>query len=94
MRLEYGIDSAGNDGVPDSYLTTPPTTLAELGNIVAVKVHVLARSLEKSPGYTDSKTYQLGGISYTVPTADAGYKRHVFSTTIRLVNPSGRREIP
>ncbi len=94
MRFEYGIDSAGNDGVPDSYLSAPPTTLAQLGNIVAVKAHVLARSLEKSPGYTDGKTYQLGSTSYAVPPADTGYKRHVFSTTIRLVNPSGRREIP
>jgi type IV pilus assembly protein PilW len=90
MRFEYGIDSTG-DGIPDSYLSTPPTTLAQLANIVAVKAHVLARSLEKSPGYTDSKTYQLGGTTFT--PADAGYKRHVFSTTIRLVNPSGRREI-
>lgn len=93
LRFEYGIDSTG-DGSPDTYLTTPPTTLAQLGNIVAVKVHVLARSLEKSPGYVDNKAYKLGSSTYTVPTADVGYKRHVFSTTIRLVNPSGRREVP
>lgn len=91
LHFEYGIDSTG-DGSPDSYLTAPPTTLAELSNIVAVKVYVLARSLEKSPGYADSKSYQLGNTPYTVPTADTGYKRHVFSSTIRLVNPAGRRE--
>ena len=94
LRFEYGIDSTG-DGSPDgAYVSTPPTTLPDMGNIVAVKVHVLARSLEKSPGYADSKSYQLGSTSYTVPTADVGYKRHVFSSTIRLVNPSGRREVP
>ena len=93
LRFEYGIDSTG-DGSPDSYLSATPTTLAQLANIVAVKVHVLARSLETSPGYVDGKSYQLGTTAYTVPTADKGYKRHVFSSTIRLVNPSGRREVP
>lgn len=94
LRFEYGIDSTG-DGSPDgSYVSTPPTTLPDMGNIVAVKIHVLARNLEATPGYTDSKAYKLGATSYTVPTADAGFKRHVFSTTVRLVNPSGRREVP
>jgi type IV pilus assembly protein PilW len=103
FKVEYGIDNLGKnglavsasnpgDGSADSYLSVPPTTLDQLGNIVAVKVHVLARNLEKSPGYSDSKTYQLGGTPFA--PADAGYKRHVFSTTIRLVNPSGRREAP
>ncbi|MDZ7595933.1 MAG: PilW family protein [Thiobacillus sp.] len=93
LRFEYGIDSTG-DGSPDSYLSSAPTTLLQLANIVAVKVHVLARNLEATPGYVDSKSYQLGATSYTVPTADVGFKRHVFSTTVRLVNPSGRREMP
>ena len=93
MRFEYGIDSTG-DGSPDSYVSAPPTAPADLANIVAVKVHVLARNLEVTPGYTDSKSYQLGVAAFTVPTTDTGFKRHVFSTTVRLVNPSGRREVP
>ena len=94
LRFEYGIDSTG-DGSPDGlYVPCDPCALAQLANVVAVKVHVLARNLEATPGYKDSKTYQLGATSYTVPTADAGFKRHVFSTTVRLVNPSGRREVP
>lgn len=92
LRFEYGIDSTG-DGSPDSYLTAPPTTLAQLANIVAVKIHVLARNLEATPGYKDSKTYQLGDTGGLGPYGD-GFKRHVFSTTVRLVNPSGRREVP
>jgi len=93
LRFEYGIDSTG-DGSPDgSYLSAPPTTLADLRNIVAVKVHVLARNLEATPGYKDTKAYQLGNAA-TISAANDGFKRHVFSTTVRLVNPSGRREVP
>lgn len=92
LRFEYGIDSTG-DGSPDSYLPGPPTTLANLRNIVAVKVHVLARNLEATPGYTDSKSYQMGNTT-AISAANDGFKRHVFSTTVRLVNPSGRREVP
>lgn len=92
LRFEYGIDATG-DGSPDSYLSAPPTTLAQLANIVAVKVHVLARNLVATPGYTDSKSYQLGNTA-AMAAANDGFKRHVFSTTVRLVNPSGRREAP
>jgi type IV pilus assembly protein PilW len=92
LRFEYGIDADG-DGSPDNYLSAPPTTLVQLANIVAVKVHVLARNLEATPGYTHNKTYQLGNTTVITPAND-GFKRHVFSTTVRLVNPSGRREVP
>jgi type IV pilus assembly protein PilW len=90
FHVEYGIDTSG-DGSPDSYSSTPPTTAADLSNVVAVKVYVLARNLRATPGYIDSKSYQLGATTFTVPSADVGFRRHVFSSTIRLVNPSGRR---
>ena len=96
LRVEYGIDSSGNDGSPDSYVSCTSSTscpLAELANIVAVKVHVLARNLEATPGYVDSKSYTLGGTP-AIAAANDGFKRHVFSATVRLVNPSSRRETP
>lgn len=93
LRFEYGIDNDGN-GSPDSYEMCAPCTQAQLANIVVVKVHVLARNLEMTPGYTDSKSYQLGGITIDSSGLPDGFKRHVFSTTVRLVNPSGRRELP
>ncbi len=94
------------DGSADRFITTAQLAAADataacnvagslcflLANTVAVKVHVLARNLEPTPGYTDNKTYQLGATS--VAAANDSYKRHVFSSTIRLVNPSGRRETP
>ena len=92
MRIEYGVDSDAN-GSADSYVSCAPCTLVQLANIVAVKIHVLARNLEATPGYTDSKSYQLGATAPIVAAND-GFKRHVYSTTVRLVNPSGRRELP
>lgn len=94
FRVEYGLDNVGSNGSADTYVTCPAAgcTLAQLANVVAVKVHVLARNLEPTPGYTDSKTYQLGAT--TIAATNDNFKRHVYSTTVRLVNPSGRREAP
>ena len=105
FRTEYGIDTLGRnglaitaanpgDGSADSYVSCPNAgcTLNQLANVVAVKLYVLSRNLEVTNGYIDGKTYQLGGTNITA--ANDGYKRHVFSTTVRLVNPSSRREVP
>lgn len=103
FRVEYGIDTRGRNGLPvsatnpgdgsaDEYVSCAPCTLEQLANVVAVKVHVLARNLEPTPGYTDSKSYKLGTTE--IDAANDGYKRHVFSSTVRLVNVSARREAP
>jgi len=64
----------------------------------SVKVNVLARNIEKSTGYTDNKTYTLGlkadGSPNVFPatgTYGDAYKRHAYTATVRLDNPSGRR---
>jgi len=85
------------DGAPDGVFvrctTAVPCTAAQLANTVVVKLYVLVRSLETTPGYIDAKTYRLGSSTSLGPFND-GYKRHVFSTTVRLTNISGRRETP
>jgi type IV pilus assembly protein PilW len=83
------------DGIPDQYVrctTATPCTVAQLSNVVTAKLHLLARSRDETPGYIDSKTYNLAGTTFG-PYNDK-FKRHVFSTTVRLVNISGRRETP
>ncbi|HEY0684666.1 MAG TPA: PilW family protein [Steroidobacter sp.] len=93
------------DGAPDFFkrcTTATPCTAAELMNVVAVKLYVLARSRDATPGYTDSKEYCLGepDADGSCPTADKilaandSFKRHVFVTSLRLTNISGRRETP
>lgn len=90
FRAEYGVDSAGNDGVPDAYVSdTSAMTLNDWRNVVTVKIYLIARNLESTPGYTDTKTYTLPGGSVG-PFNDA-YKRHAYQVTVRLNNVAGRR---
>jgi len=85
------------DGVPDGNFlrctTLAPCNVGELTNITAVRLHVLARSPQPSPGYTDTKTYAFGGAGNVGPFND-GFKRHLFVTTVRLPNFAGRRITP
>lgn len=90
MQIEYGLDSNG-DGIADSYVGAP--ALSDWPNVVAVKMHILARNTEATKGYTDNKTYSLGPVAGTVTPGDS-YKRHSYTQYIRLVNPAGRREVP
>lgn len=95
---DWKIPTNRGDGIPDGAFVhctaagTSPCALADLINVATVKIYILARADEPSPGYTDTKTYQLGTLS--VPAFGDNFKRHVFSSTIRLNNISGRRETP
>ena len=96
------------DGVPDEFVRCPSggCSVDQLRNVVAVKLYVLVRNLQETTGYEDAKEYCLespevdAGADCSAdalfqPDADEKkYKRHLFSTTIRLVNVSGRRETP
>ena len=85
------------DGIPDGPFVrctaALPCTAEQLANATAVRVYVLARSRETTTGYTDTKEYLLGA-SGAVGPFDDGFKRHVYATTVRLINVSGRRERP
>ncbi|WP_295383972.1 PilW family protein [uncultured Thiodictyon sp.] len=92
------------DGMPDSFVhCTSACTADQLMNVTAVKLYILVRAREPTPGYKDGKFYRLGTANTLcaklLPTMtscnlDPRYKRHVFSTTIRLNNVSFRRETP
>lgn len=82
------------DGVPDGeFVRCDPCNTDQLINVAAVKIHVLARSRDETRGYTDNKTYAVGPGLALGPYAD-GFKRHVYSTTVRLPNVAGRRTRP
>lgn len=91
IKFEYGRDT-DVDGSADIFDDCSFCTATDWANVVAVQVHVLARNLEASTGYVEDKTYQLG--STTVGPFNDGFMRHAYSSYIRLVNPSGRREKP
>jgi type IV pilus assembly protein PilW len=101
LSTKNTVPTVRGDGVPERFVRCPAAgcSLAELMDVVAVRLYVLARSRDASPGHTDGKTYTLGQggtdtMTLTPTGTDAQYKRHVFQTTLRLVNVSGRRETP
>jgi hypothetical protein len=63
-------------------------------NVVTVRVSLLARSTEITPGWqtnaTANRTYTLG-LTTATPTPD-GYKRSAFSSVARVINVSSLRE--
>jgi type IV pilus assembly protein PilW len=89
------------DGIPDAYVrctNASPCTPFQLMNAVSAKLYVLVRSETRTPGYKDTKSYCLAS---SCPDAadrlgpfDDGFKRHLFTQTVRLVNVSARRETP
>jgi type IV pilus assembly protein PilW len=95
FRLEYGFDTDGN-GSADTYATgAAPSGAASLWeNVVAVKLHYIVRSTDVVSGTSlaGTQSFDLGGAG-TVNTANDGFVRRAYSTTIRLVNPSGAREL-
>lgn len=103
FQVEYGVDNVGankaqvsadnpGDGNADSYVTCPAAgcELAALANVATVRLHVLSRNTLETPGYTNATAYKLGSLA--IPAFNDHYKRHVFSTTVRLVNIASRRE--
>lgn len=94
IQYELGIDIDG-DKVPDQYISGdsyPPVIPADGGEdadtIVAVRVHILVRSINEINSMPAvSKTFRLGGGT-TVTTPTDRYYRMVMSTTVSVRNPT------
>jgi type IV pilus assembly protein PilW len=102
MRVDYGLDG-NNDGFPDLYKKcgadatySGPCTPTDWSNMMAVKLYLLTRNVEKSPGYNDTKVYNMGlvGALPALSVAERAYKHHVYSAPIRIVSASDARETP
>lgn len=108
LQLEYGVDYTGGplntaDGIVDAFTANPSAFNSCSGkscvlnwlNTYAVKLNILARNTEASPGYVDGKTYGLGqnadGTNNTVGPFNDAFKRHVYNSVVRLENPASRR---
>lgn len=81
MQLEFGIDTDA-DAVPNFYSAAP--TPAEMERVVAIKIHLLLRSIDKLTGHRDESIYKLG--QKTIAATHDAYLRRVFSTTVFLRN--------
>lgn len=95
LRFEYGFDTNA-DGSVDTWQAArgdPDTASGSWGNVVAIRAHFIARSIERAQGagLSTAQTFQFGNLPAIQRTAD-GHVRHGYSTVIRLVNPSSIRE--
>lgn len=87
------------NGLPDTYVRCTQgaaCTADQLVNVTTLKLYVLIRGERMSTGHTDTKKYCLRSTcasagDYMGPFND-GYKRHLFTQTIRLTNVASRRE--
>jgi len=93
LQLEFGVDG-NNDSIPDNVLTTGAMTAADWPNVVSVRMHVLTRATQPTPGFVETRTFQLGPNVSLAPASfnNDGFKRTLLSTTMRLNNVGSRRE--
>jgi type IV pilus assembly protein PilW len=88
LQFDYGID-ADKDGVPDTTYVTDPASVVAWMDVVAVRINLLSRQIERTSG-VDAKTYDMGIAGSVTPGGP--YNRHVYNTVVRVVNPASRRE--
>ena len=94
MRVEYSIDNDANgtvDSIKRCKAGVDACSLADWTNVMAVKVHLLARNLGKTIDYSDAKTYNMG-LAGTIAAPGDGYKRHLYSALVIAHNQTGPRE--
>ena len=91
LQIDYGTDSLST-GTPNNFTSSPADATA-WSNVVAAQIHLVARNVESTVGFVDSKTYNMGSAgTFTPAGAVQKYKRHAYSQLVRLENPSARRE--
>ncbi|CAJ0811326.1 hypothetical protein LMG19087_01038 [Ralstonia wenshanensis] len=107
VHFAYGVDMDGNGSPdcyvanPSIDNSAACTTVSgynwtasaatNWSNVTAVRINVLARTLGVSPGWTDTRSYDMGRGTLTAPFND-GYKRHVYAELARVANVAGPRE--
>lgn len=107
IGFDYGFDTDG-DGIPDQWMglngtagATESAAGAALGwgNVVAVKVSLLARTTEPGTmGFAPGARTYSGGLNGTVTTTigpySDSYKRQAYVVMARVNNLAGQREAP
>ncbi|WP_081741375.1 PilW family protein [Tolumonas lignilytica] len=93
--------TADPDSLHSCNAASSPTCTFYWRNTVATKIYLLARNLTTTAGYSDNKTYYLGlkadgTTANTVSSSSdavaypSAYKRHVYTSVVRLNNVAGR----
>lgn len=94
MRIEYALDTDNNgeiDTLKRCKKGADPCSSGDWSNVLGVQVYLLARNLTPSPGYIDTKTYDMG-LAGTLAATNDRYKRHLYSAMVVAFNLAGPRE--
>jgi len=96
LQFEYGFDTDG-DSLPDVYRIAPSGVAGsadnDWSNVVAVRLYLIARSQNPVAGHVDAISFDLG-LNGTLAAAGDGFKRHIHTTLVRVINVAGWRELP
>lgn len=85
------------DGSANTFVECNPSSSTTYDNtscfqdVVALRIHLLARNNDPSPGYTDNRTYDMG-VKGTTAAKNDSYKRHVYTGLVRLNSTAMGRE--
>jgi len=90
FQIDYGIDASGQ-GAAQNFVSEP-ASLGDWSNVTELRLNLLVRNPQLTPGYLDPKTYTLGLAAPITPGGP--FKRHVFSEQVRLTNVGEAREAP
>lgn len=82
MQIQYGLDTTG-DQIVDSYVDASGVAATQWGNVVAVRIALLANTIENADSQV--RTYTFQGNSVTPGAGDLRLRRE-FSTTVTLRN--------
>jgi len=83
MQIEFGIDS-DDDGVPNQFKSAPVT--AEMEGVVAARIYLLVRSINKLSGPSQRVIYSLGQKEVT---RNDEFLRRVIATSVQMPNMPG-----
>lgn len=89
LEFEYGVDTGPLTGSPDVFKRAEEMAGSDWENVLAVRVWLVARNLDSTPGYNDLNEYSLAGQEYVVG-ACKNHKRQVFSGVAAINNLLGR----
>lgn len=90
LQIKYGIDTSG-DHVVDRYYNADEidsTDITKPGweDVVAARVWLLVRAECPETGYTNSNTYTMDADYMSADTANRGYRRKLYTSTVKLRN--------
>lgn len=94
LQVDYGLDEDENS-TPERWVALPADR-DEWAQVAAVRFHVLVRNVDDTAGFSDQKVYVMGladeDTEQLAGPFEDGFKRHVYSMTVRLRNVTERLE--